>query len=57
LFGGLDRYKRYARVLGHELTHASYALGDANMARSLDKLKKETAAFYAQRRPNSNGTS
>ncbi len=55
-FRGLDRYQRYAQVLGHELIHALFLLTDSSQVRMLEELKMETQAFYKYRRLNANGS-
>ncbi len=42
-FKGLDRKRRYAEVLGHELTHAFDILGDPDLARMSQQLFQATA--------------
>jgi hypothetical protein len=49
-FKGLGKKERYAEILGHELAHAVWALGDQNHARLLEELNAEVERFERSRR-------
>jgi hypothetical protein len=53
-FRDLDRERRYALVLGHELAHVFYLFSDSTQIQMFEELRKETEAFYQQRRLNMN---
>ena len=54
-FEGLRKKERYAEVLGHELAHAVWALGDQDHARLLEELNAEVEKFERSRRRALNG--
>lgn len=49
-FQGLGKKERYAEILGHELAHAVWALGDQNHARRLVELDALVEEFERSRR-------
>jgi hypothetical protein len=53
-FEGLSRTERYARVLGHELAHAAWALGDAERARFV--VEVQARSLEVARRAQATGT-
>jgi len=48
--GSRGKARRYAEVLGHELTHAVGALTDPNYARQVEELEREVAQLQIGRR-------
>ncbi len=55
-FKGLRKKERYAEILGHELAHAVWTLGDQNHRRLLEELNAEAEGFETSRRRASHGT-
>ncbi len=49
-FEGLGKEERYAEILGHELAHAFWTLGDQSHALLTDDLKREVEEFDTWRR-------
>ena len=49
-FEGLGKMERYAEILGHELAHAVWALGDQSHARLIGDLDREARQFDNLRR-------
>jgi hypothetical protein len=49
-FDGLRKEERYAEILGHELAHAVWVLGDQGHARLLQELIAEVEGFERSRR-------
>ena len=49
-FAGLSKTQRYAEVLGHELAHAVWALGDPQNARRADDFGREAEKLYTRYR-------
>jgi hypothetical protein len=54
-FEGLRKEERYAEILGHELAHAVWVLGDQSHARLLEELIAEVEGFERSRRRASHG--
>ena len=54
-FEGLGKRERYAEILGHELAHAVWVLGDQNHVRLLKDLNREVEEFNRRRRRAANG--
>ena len=55
-FEGLGKRERYAEILGHELAHAVWVLGDQNHVRLLEDLNREVEEYDRCRRRAVHGT-
>jgi len=54
-FEGLDRERRYAEILGHELVHAVWTLSDRSNERLTEDLDREIREYDSLRSHNAQG--